>query len=303
MNDVLLKATQLLNDYNPKEALEKLSGLQNKSEQSYRLIEECKKLLRQQLLYLLKEADEANDYNEMERLLEDYKRFLKEDEFYKSYYEKRLQKRIEEERWEKEEKEIEKNRNGLAIIPAIMLAILSLMDFLIPVFIDSGRFLYDLACYSTYPIYWIYLITASLSLAKIGSNTNKLYIAWAVIEFFRSVLGISIVGSGVCESLIISLMGLSFLDAIAYFLLMVFFRKKINETSIYKTSLIVGAVGASITFIHALLWILITQIEHDLPDSLILPFISFICTNLMIVTFLSIFLTSKKITQKKYETN
>lgn len=298
MDKVLHEATQLLNDYNPKEALIKLSGFQNPSEQSFRLKEECKKLLRQQLLYLLKEADETNDYNEMEHLLEDYKRFLKKDEFYKSYYEKILQKRIEEERREKEEKEIEKNRNGLAIIPAIMLAILSLFPF-----IDPRSYLYDLVSYSTSLIFWVYLITASLSLTKIGGNTNKLYIAWAVIESFRSILSISTYGSEVCESLIISLMGLYFLRAIAYFLLMVFFRKKINETPIYKTPLIVGAVGAGITFINALLWILITYREGYLANPLILLFTYFVGTILMIATFLSIFLTSKKITQKKYETN
>lgn len=110
MNDVLLKATQLLNDYNPKEALIKLSGFQNPSEQSFRLKEECKKLLRQQLLYLLKEADETNDYNEMERLLKDYKRFLKADKFYKSYHEKILQKRIEEKELEEQKREQEEKK-------------------------------------------------------------------------------------------------------------------------------------------------------------------------------------------------
>lgn len=108
MDKVLREATQLLNDYNPKEALIKLSGFQNPSEQSFRLKEECKKLLRQQLLYLLKEANETNDYNEMERLLKDYKRFLKADKFYKSYHEKILQKRIEEK--ELEEKELEEQK-------------------------------------------------------------------------------------------------------------------------------------------------------------------------------------------------
>ena len=136
MNDVLLKATQLLNDYNPKEALEKLSGLQNKSEQSYRLIEECKKLLRQQLLYLLKEADETNDYNEMERLLKDYKRFLKADKFYKSYHEKILQKRIEEKELEeqkreqeekKKQEEIDRNFNRAMLILFFFSAIIVLL--------------------------------------------------------------------------------------------------------------------------------------------------------------------------------
>lgn len=113
MDKVLHEATQLLNDYNPKEALIKLSGFQNPSEQSFRLKEECKKLLRQQLLYLLKEANETNDYNEMERLLKDYKRFLKADKFYKSYHEKILQKRIEEKELEEkalEEKALEEQK-------------------------------------------------------------------------------------------------------------------------------------------------------------------------------------------------
>ena len=109
MNKVLSEVTGLLNDYSPKEALIRLSGLQNMTEQSYRLKEECKKLLRQQLLYLLREAKETNDYDEMERLLKDYTNFLGKDRHYKLYYKEIL---LERER-ERENEIEEKNRKLL----------------------------------------------------------------------------------------------------------------------------------------------------------------------------------------------
>lgn len=250
MNEILNEATQLLKDYNPKEALIKLSGLQNPAEQSFRLKNECKKVYKEQLLYLLKEAEEADDYNEMERLLEDYKRFLKEDKFYKSYHERILQRKEEEEKRKREEEEIEKNKNGLAIIPAIILLILSLFSC-----ICSRRYLYDVTNHLTLLIFWGYLITASLSIAKIGGNTNKLYVAWAVIEFIRSIISTSTFRFEDyydVDYYYEDLGGLFFWGGIAYFLLMVFFRKKINETPIYKTSLIIGAVGAGVTFVYDL---------------------------------------------------
>lgn len=107
MNKVLSEVTGLLNDYSPKEALIRLSGLQNMTEQSYRLKEECKKLLRQQLLYLLREAKETNDYDEMERLLKDYTNFLGKDRHYKLYYKEILLER------ERENEIEEKNRKLL----------------------------------------------------------------------------------------------------------------------------------------------------------------------------------------------
>ena len=85
MDRIQREATQLLNEYKPKEALEKLSGLQKKSEQSLQLTENCKILLRQQLLYLLKEANNSNDYEEMEVYISEYKRFLGMDEYCEVY--------------------------------------------------------------------------------------------------------------------------------------------------------------------------------------------------------------------------
>lgn len=88
MDRIQREATQLLNEYKPKEALEKLSGLQKKSEQSLQLTENCKILLRQQLLYLLKEANNSNDYEEMEVYISEYKRFLGMDEYCEVYDDK-----------------------------------------------------------------------------------------------------------------------------------------------------------------------------------------------------------------------
>lgn len=134
MNEVLRKATQLLSDYNPKEALIKLSGLQNPSEESFRLKEECKKLLRQQLLYLLREAKETNDYNEMERLLKDYTNFLGKDRHYKLYYKEILLERereneIEEKNRklleeEKKQEEIDRAFNRALIIILLVIGII-----------------------------------------------------------------------------------------------------------------------------------------------------------------------------------
>ena len=88
MDKILREAALLLNEYKPKEALEKLSELQKKSEKSIQLEENCKILLRQQLLYLLKEADNSNDYEEMEVYISEYKRFLGMDEYCEVYDDK-----------------------------------------------------------------------------------------------------------------------------------------------------------------------------------------------------------------------
>ena len=108
MDKILHEATQLLNEYKPKEALEKLSGLQKKSEQSLQLTENCKMLLRQQLLYLLKEANNSNDYEEMEVYISEYKRFLGMDEYCKVYDDKvtlQRKEQLELERKKKDRKE------------------------------------------------------------------------------------------------------------------------------------------------------------------------------------------------------
>lgn len=80
MNEVLREATLLLNDYKPKEALQKLSELNSESEQSLLLKERCKSLLRQQILYLLRELDLSKDNIKIRKLTSDYVNFIGYDD-------------------------------------------------------------------------------------------------------------------------------------------------------------------------------------------------------------------------------
>ena len=105
MDRTLNEALRLLNDYKPKEALLKLSELERQSQQSILLKEQCETLLRQQLLYLLKEVSAANDYKGMEVLVCEYQKFLGIDEYCEVYDDKlSLHKKSEEEK-EKEKKD------------------------------------------------------------------------------------------------------------------------------------------------------------------------------------------------------
>ena len=108
MNETLREATRLLNDYRPQEALAKLSELSKQSkssEQVRELKKNCKKLLKEQYLYQLKEADRENDYKEIELLLNGYKLHHGSDKNFKFYNDKLLlyQKKNEEEKRKQEE--------------------------------------------------------------------------------------------------------------------------------------------------------------------------------------------------------
>lgn len=142
MDKILHEATQLLNECKPKEALEKLSGLQKKSEQSLQLTENCKMLLRQQLLYLLKEANNSNDYEEMEVYISEYKRFLGMDEYCKVYddrvatlHKNLLAQEVMQRRFDLKKQEKEKQEKREATFGCIIMVLLFPLFIIILLFL------------------------------------------------------------------------------------------------------------------------------------------------------------------------
>ncbi len=82
MNDIIREATRLLNEYKPKEALLKLSNLSEESVQSLQLKENCKRLYKQQALYLLKEE---SDSNKIKGIVDEYREFIGDDKEIQAY--------------------------------------------------------------------------------------------------------------------------------------------------------------------------------------------------------------------------
>lgn len=93
MNDIIREATRLLNEYKPKEALLRLSDLNEESVQSLQLKESCKRLYKQQALYLLKEE---SDNNKVKGIVDEYRRLIGDDKEIQAYIE--IANEISEER-------------------------------------------------------------------------------------------------------------------------------------------------------------------------------------------------------------
>ena len=98
MNNTLREAARLLNEYKPKEALQKLSQLNDKSEKSLQLEKKCKKLLSQQILFHLKELDVSKDNIAFKKHINDYRKFIGEDKSITPYIKLMKEYEIEQEK-------------------------------------------------------------------------------------------------------------------------------------------------------------------------------------------------------------
>ena len=307
MENVLSRATQLLQNGAPEQALLLLNEQNSSTSECEQLKSVCKRAFSEQYLWLLNDAAKNNRKDEIKAYVNRYHNLIGHDGSI-AKYEAMLTTESAVSYLNNSTINSKNNVWELALMPIGILLLILLIN------IFSSK-IYELCngwgwerpwilavCMGNF-LYIGYLVIASIVFAKISNNRNKLCSAWAIISLFTIL---SEFVSGFDYDSFGFLMTLRSLNIIADLLLIVFLIMQLEKTTIYKVPLIVGAIAESITLVNILLGTYVAykqHIEAYLYENLGSLYKTqnityYISTILMAATFLLFFLISKKTNTK-----
>lgn len=322
MEEVLKNAAKLLHEGNPEEALLLLNELNEITPQSDHLKYACKKSLSEQYLWILNEAFKNNQLEEVKKYVTRYKHLIGHDDKLLIY-----ETMIKTSSILSKGRTSFKNFNNigeLALLPIIFLVLFLLRsafweqltgwdlleNWSKKLDLDHPSFLLS---YIGEFIGILYTVSAAIVFFQIDRNNKNLLnpyniclFAWGALSLFASI---SVLISGFSIDSFMFLQTVRKSIAIANFLLIIFLVKKMIETKVYKIPLIISIVATTISWGRSSLWVYIGYIQNQgfYKNLDLLYKISNVAwygsAILMVLSFLLIFLVSKKLNQKGYGTN